>query len=465
MKIRFPLLIAVFCFFNSLHAQETAKRLELAMNQLMREAAFEHAIFGIYVADASTGKTVFEMNSNAGLAPASCQKIITSVAAFEILGKDFRYSTDFYLSKKGNNSYLGIDASGDPTFGSNRWVFTSAGNIYKKLQKALSEKQVQQLMPAIEINAGNFSYQPVPDGWVWQDIGNYYGAGAFAFNWNENKFDWILEAGKKPGDTVTIKGFDPDNSHINTRCLIRTGEKGSGDNAYIYSSPYNNNYFATGTIPAGQTKFTVKASMHDPADFFARELLLRLEANGLISESNRLTGSPVRYSSDKQTGELIAGFQSPSLDSINYWFLKKSINLYGEAIVKTMGAKIKNTASTDSGVAVIRSFWAGKGIEKSSMKIIDGSGLSPANRVTAKALVNVLQYAKKQSWFSSFYNALPEMNGMKMKDGYIGGVRSYAGYSKSNAGKEYVFSFIVNNFDGDPSAAREKIWAVLDLLK
>jgi len=465
MKIRFRLLIAAICLFNALHAQETAKRLELAMNQLLKDAAFEHAIFGIYVADASTGKTVFEMNSNDGLAPASCQKIITSVAALELLCKEFRYSTNFYLNRKGNSNFLGIDASGDPSFGSNRWNYTSVSNIYKKLLNALREKQVQQLSPEITINTGSFSYQPVPDGWVWQDIGNYYGAGAYAFNWNENKFDWILESDKKLGDSVIIKGFDPDNSHINTRCLIRTGEKGSGDNAYIYSSPYNSNYFATGTIPAGQTKFVVKASMHDPADFFSRELLLRLEANGLMSESSQLTGSPVRYTTDKDNGELIATFQSPSLDSINYWFLKKSINLYGEALVKTMGDKVKNTASTDSGVDVIRTFWAGKGIEKSSLKIIDGSGLSPANRVTAKALVQVLQYAKKQSWFPFFYNALPEMNGMKMKDGYIGGVRSYAGYSKSSSGKEYIFCFIVNNFDGEPAAAREKIWALLDLLK
>jgi D-alanyl-D-alanine carboxypeptidase/D-alanyl-D-alanine-endopeptidase (penicillin-binding protein 4) len=92
---------------------------------------------------------------------------------------------------------------------------------------------------------------------------------------------------------------------------------------------------------------------------------------------------------------LIATFQSPSLDSINYWFLKKSINLYGEALVKTMGDKVKNTASTDSGVDVIRTFWAGKGIEKSSLKIIDGSGLSPANRVTAKSIGAGIAICKK----------------------------------------------------------------------
>jgi serine-type D-Ala-D-Ala carboxypeptidase/endopeptidase (penicillin-binding protein 4) len=99
------------------------------------------------------------------------------------------------------------------------------------------------------------------------------------------------------------------------------------------------------------------------------------------------------------------------------------------------------------------------------MHIIDGSGLSPANRITSKALVAVMQYARQRPWFASFYNGLPEINSIKMKDGYIGGVRSYTGYIKNKNGNEYTFSFIVNNFEGSAASVREKIWKLLDLLK
>ena len=148
-----------------------------------------------------------------------------------------------------------------------------------------------------------------------------------------------------------------------------------------------------------------------------------------------------------------------------FQFLRKSINLYGEAFVKAIALKQVKIASTDSGMRVIRDFLNEHGIEKSSVKIIDGSGLSPSNRVTTTALVQLLLFAKDRPWFSSFCNALPEMNGIRMKDGYIGGVRAYTGFIKSRSGKEYSFSFIVNNFDGSPAAAREKMWAVLNLLK
>ena len=102
---------------------------------------------------------------------------------------------------------------------------------------------------------------------------------------------------------------------------------------------------------------------------------------------------------------------------------------------------------------------------KTALNIIDGSGLSPANRVTASSLTTVLQYAKKRAWFSSFYDALPVINNIKMKSGSIGGVLSYAGYIKGNSNDEYTFAFIIDNFNGDGSALREKMWKILDILK
>ena len=99
------------------------------------------------------------------------------------------------------------------------------------------------------------------------------------------------------------------------------------------------------------------------------------------------------------------------------------------------------------------------------MNIVDGSGLSPLNRITTHAQVQVLQHAKKQSWFPGYYDAFPEYNGMKMKSGTINGVKAFCGYHKSKAGQEYIFSFIVNNYNGSSSALVQKMYKVLDELK
>ena len=99
---------------------------------------FKHAIISLYVVDTKTGKVVFDKNSQVGLAPASCLKVVTSAAAFELLGKDYRYKTDIGYDGniEGNtlNGNLFITASGDPTLGSWRWNsyengYCSAKNI------------------------------------------------------------------------------------------------------------------------------------------------------------------------------------------------------------------------------------------------------------------------------------------------------------------------------------------------
>ena len=146
-------------------------------------------------------------------------------------------------------------------------------------------------------------------------------------------------------------------------------------------------------------------------------------------------------------------------------FNKKSINLYGEALIKTFAYEKKGFGSTDSGVAIVKDFWKQKGIDEDELNISDGSGLSPQNRVTTHAQVEILKYAKGKSWFPSFYNSLPEYNGMKIKSGTIKDVKGYCGYHKAKDGSEYIFSFLVNNYNGMASGLVNKMYKVLDVLK
>ena len=245
-----------------------------------------------------------------------------------------------------------------------------------------------------------------------------------------------------------------------------TGKKGSGDNAYIYLPPYSKSGFAAGTIPAGEQGFVISGSFPDGPQVFLNEL-----QSAFLKESLQIKGGFRTINRDFIPAPQVSGnsklitIESPPLDSLNYWFLKKSINLYGEALLKIMAFNKTKTGSTDEGVEIVKDYWEKSGIDRTAINIIDGSGLSPQNRVTTYALVRVLQYAKTRPWFSSFNYSLPEYNGMKMKSGSIGGSRSFAGYHTSASGKEYAFAIIVNNYDGSSSAMVRKLYQVLDVLK
>ncbi len=458
--------ILLFCTIISFctNAQQIQQKLSVAINQLEKDIQFSHAIFSLYVVDTKTGKVLYEKNKQLGMVPASCQKIITSASAFELLGKEYQYKTPVKIYKRTDTVRLYLNGSGDPTLGSWRWESTKMNTVYRNIHMALKKMNISILGSDISITENIFDQQPIPDGWVWEDIGNYYGAGAKAFNWNENQYDLVLSSGITAGDPTDIKSFEPSTAKMPFSNYITTGKKGSGDHAYIYSSPISNGAFATGTIPPAQERFVIKGSMPDPAFVFIKGLKSYLNENSItISQGNN--AGFLLQGKDPGSFETIHTIVSPTLDSINYWFLKKSVNLFGEAFVKTIAFERSGAGSTDSGISIIKDLWSKKGIERSALNIIDGSGLSPANRVTTNALVMIMQYAKKQQWFGSFYDALPVMNGIKMKDGYIGGVRSYTGYIKNKSGYEYTFSFIVNNFDGDPGKVREKMWKILDLLK
>ena len=469
--MKFKLIIFAIVLALNASGQKVSVNLAAAINSLEKDEQFAHSILSMYVVETGTGNVVYEHNAQTGMAPASCQKVITSASAFELLGKDYRYKTyigyDNLITNGTLKGNLFFAASGDPTLGSWRWNETKQEIIFKKLLATLNKKGIKKIDGNIYINDLGFSYQPIPDGWIWQDIGNYYGAGAWPLNWHENQYDLNLKSGNEIGDRTEILSTEPIDLKNDITNLITTGRKGSGDNAYIYAAPYSKDIYATGTIPAGEKKFKISGAIPNPPMEFAKAVSSFLKSNSisfngdLISYNTSVNNGTAVYKMTTYLDSII----SPSFDSMNYWFLKKSVNLYGEAFVKTIAYNQQKNGSTDLGVSVIQDFWKSKGINPASLKIIDGSGLAPANRVTTIALVSILQYAKKQDWFASFYNALPEMNGIKMKDGYISGVRSYAGYVKSKTGTEYTFSFIVNNFDGSPGTVREKMWKVLDLLK
>ena len=96
----------------------------------------------------------------------------------------------------------------------------------------------------------------------------------------------------------------------------------------------------------------------------------------------------------------------------------------------------------------MKDFWKEKiGIDLFALNIYDGSGLSPANRITTMAMAQVLQFIRMEPWFGSFYNSLPVYNGMKMKSGSISDVIAYTGYQMTSSGTPVVFSIIVNNYN------------------
>ncbi len=436
------------------------KALAAAFKKFEADPQLKSGIASLYVAEVATGKVVFQKNATLGMAPASTQKIITAATAYELLGKEYRYKTEIGYSGTVEAATLKGDiilrGSGDPTLGSWRWKATSDSALLNQWVNAIGTLGVKSHQGHIYIDKKGWEFESIPNGWTWEDIGNYYGAGAGSFNWRENQYDILLASGNEVGSAVTVASTRPIVRSFQLTSAVTAAARGTGDNAYVYYPLGNNTGLVRGTIPVGEKAFSISAAYPDAVKEFTALFRQALSSAGIgaMKQDGRIPGYRV-----------LDTHYSPVLDSMIYWFNRRSINLYGEALVKTIAFQSKEKGSTEEGVKLLKDHWKSKGIDVVELNMVDGSGLSPLNRVTTRAQVAILQYAKKQSWYPGFYLSLPEFNGMKMKSGTIRGVKGFCGYHRSKSGKEYVFSFLVNNYNGSSSAIVQKMYKVLDELK
>lgn len=459
--------IALIFFTSAAQSQPLKDQLNKAWQNLTSNPSYKNASISLLVKNVADGSVIFSRNEDMGLASASTLKVITSATAFELLGNDFNYKTRIACKGTISNGVLHgdliIKGSGDPTFGTWRYTQTKEQEIINYILNKLQQAGIQTIKGHVLIDERIMDGEVIPDGWIWQDIGNYYGAGARAFNWRENQYDLFLKSGSTIGSAVTIAGTNPHYvSGLQLKSQLKSAKEGSGDNAYIYLPLFGNTGFVRGTIPVKENKFTISGSMPDPARQFAITLEAALKKKKV--EDVDLEYPKTTDITDLEPDRDIFYVESPKLDSISYWFLQKSINLYGEALLKTMAVNSGRSGSTGDGVSVVREFWKKKNIGVDNLGLIDGSGLSPQNRITTSNLVNILLYTRKQPWFQSYYAGFPVINGIKMKSGSISGVLSYTGIIRNKSG-EYAFAFIINNYDGSGAATRKKMWEILDILK
>lgn len=450
--------VICLCIAVPLKAQQrVAERLDKAVKRLLADEQMRYATLGMVVVNGNTGNTVFEYNGQTGLAPASCLKSITSAVAYELLGPEYRFRTelgyDGEIQQGKLNGNLYITGHGDPTLGSWRYQGTADTLVLKRWVTLLQQKGIEQIGGQIITRAPQWESASVPGGWIWDDMGNYYGAGAYGLNWRENQYDLILRSGSKEGDKVRVVETIPELYQVQFMNELRTGKPGSGDKAYIYLPPYGEKAFLRGSIPPAQNRFSIGGSLPNPEGQLARTLSARLNDPG------------VQQRTDSSKVKILHTEWSPVLDSINYWFMKKSVNLYGESLIKAIALKHQGFASTEKGLELVKDFWKTKGIDPAALRMIDGSGLSPQNRVTPRVLVQVLEYARKRPWFAMYANAFPEYNKMNIKSGTIGGSKGFVGYHTSKEGVPYTVAILVNNYNGPASEIVRKMFIVLNELK
>jgi D-alanyl-D-alanine carboxypeptidase/D-alanyl-D-alanine-endopeptidase (penicillin-binding protein 4) len=453
---------------------------EVSAEKLFSDSSMLHASVSLCIADAITGSTVIEFNSVKSLVPASVQKLITSAVALEMLGPQYTFKTQVGYSGtfdtvtgllKGN---IIIKGGGDPALGSENF-----SEHYKDFlgywTGAIIKLGIKKIDGRVITDDSYFDYQPVPPKWLWEDEGNYYGAGAYGLSVFDNTYQIHLNT-TSSGNEVKITSVHPyECSYDLTNRLVASG---SSDEGYIFASPYSKSGWIEGSVPAGVSDLIIKASVPDPPLLIARMLTNKLTKSGIT-----LSGEPsslrIERSNSNYDFVFVAETTSPPLSDIAEVLNHQSVNLYAEHLIKELGKQFGIKGSTAAGVEVIKKFLRKEGVNTDGLFMEDGSGLSPLNAVSARELSDVLIYMNTRGkYFTEYFESLPEAgkegtlkyhfrdpafdSRLRAKSGSMTRVRSYAGYFTTIRGNKMVFSIIINNFSGTSSVV---ISGIEDILK
>lgn len=461
--------IVLLCLLICLHLLAGAQT-PAPVKWLLQAPYMRGASFSLVVKDVQEGRMVYSYDTDRLQSPASVLKTVATATALEILGEDYRYPTtleyDGILESGTLEGNLYIKGSGDPSLGSSHFA-PGQNKFLSTWIAALQKAGIKHITGSVISDESIFDTEGVSIKWLREDMGNYYAPGSYGISIFDNMYKLSLQTGAA-GTRPVLKGTEPDIPFIRFKNYLKAAPV-SSDSAYIIGAPLDDVRYLYGVLPANREAYVLKGDIPDPALYLARYLTDQLQQKGI-----RVDGSPSCYRIEVEENrwkkgerkEIVTTY-SPTLREIASVCNHVSHNLYADALVKTVGLQYKPRrnemiSSFGRGVQVVKEYWEKKGLDVFPLRMNDGSGLAPADKVSAGFMGELLVYMATESAVSdAFIASLPQagiegsvrnfLKGSKLqgkahlKSGGITGVRSYAGYITKD-GRTYAVAVFSNNY-------------------
>ena len=438
-------------------------------------AGLVNASICMTVSNSQTGEMLIESKPQLSLVPASILKLVTTATALEVFGPDFRFETTLTASGTIRNDTLfgdlQISGGGDPTLGSK--YFPENNHFLDDWIQALKSKSINVVTGNLLMDATIYEAQMIPNTWIWEDIGNYFGAGASGISVYDNQYEIHLSSTNEAGKPTKTERINPEIPGLELQNEVLSSDTNS-DQAYIFGSPMETRRVIRGTIPKNRSDFVIKASAPNPAALLASEFRKKLVATG-ISVLGETKFEKAKNNIDSTL--TLSVIQSPTLREIIKVTNHESVNLFAEHFLKHLAFRNSGLGTTNDGCKFVVQFWKDKGLDMTGFFMNDGSGLSRFNAITTSQMVSILNYMKTKSAYSTdFYQSLATVgNGtltvfrnenfpdqcLHAKSGSMTRVRCYAGYMITDSGRQLSFTVMLNNFSCSQAEAIRKIEDVL----
>lgn len=353
-----------------------------------------HSHTSVIATDLVNDSVIYEENADILLLPASTQKLLTAVAATAALGDEFQYKTEIFshfpIRKGVIKGDVFIKFSGDPTLTSLE---------LRDLFKQLTDQGLFQIEGNLYLVGEKHEELQAP-GWVWDDLGICFAAPVSSFIINKNCVHGQLKP-KLANNTsqLTFPSYLPvviDNNAI-------FDKTSSIEFCSLSLQRLPNNHFNLTGCHAGNRPLKLAIAITQPS-LFARDTVAKIANSSQI----KVTGDVLITNSLPQHHSLIASHGSKVLPELIDTMLIKSDNLIADSLLKQIGHKQYNRPGTFSnGSKAMVQILTEEGVDLTHARIVDGSGLSRYNLLSARQLSQVLRLIYTDSRFMSLMGSLP----------------------------------------------------------
>lgn len=448
------------------------------LSRIIAEPGWNGDEYGVMVVSLDRGDTLFALNPDRPLAPASNTKLFSTAAALYYLGPEFRFTTYLLADAPIRDGVLAGDlilyGTGDPAI-SGRMLEGPTATL-RSLVDSLLAAGVREIRGDVVGDGSYFDDEWIAPGWQENDLDAWYGAPIGALSFAENVVSIRFEPAS-PGQPARVR-TTPETQGLALENRVVT--VGSGSNRVSFERR-EDRLVAHGQVRAGSGGIGRSIPVVDPANYAAAALRAVLAERGVevtgsvrsirsarASRVSFATGSPEGLNADAP--RVLATHFSPPLGEIAAVTNHVSHNLFAEALLKAVGRVVGGAGTFEAGSEAVRAFLERElGEAPVAISQVDGSGLSRNNLLSARTAVRLLDYMPRSDVWESYLASLPEaavpdglerrMRGtpaagnLRAKTGTIRRVSALSGYVHSADGELLAFSILAN---GVPSTARAK---------
>ena len=417
------------------------------------------ATSGIAIVDGD-GRALFARRERNAMTPASTFKVLAGAAALATLGPDFRFETT-------------LESTDDPRDGTVRDLYLVGGGDPLLTRDdlrggvgAVTRAGLRRITGDVVGDASAFSGAEVNRAWEPDDLQYGYAAGTSALSLDQGTVEFHLVPSstgaparirvQPPSDAVTVRG-----AVLTSYLTLLTIERAPATNEFTFSGRI--------AVGAEQSFWRPVAGLPRYAARVARAMLR--ERGVEVEGGTRVGVAPL-------APYVLWRHRSAPLRDIVRDMLHESNNHVAEQLLRAIGAE-RGAGTEAGGAAVERGLLSAYGVPAPGLRIVDGSGLAPSNRIAALTLATFLARAEATPSGRVFREALPRVGiegtvryrqvadargRARAKSGHIAGVNALAGYVRTRRHGDVAFAIIVNDRRANDGPVERGIDRALDAL-